>query len=86
MMAKYRLKKKRAKAKKFDINVWLKTYIEEQVKDEDFVDNLRWAMLGDIEQMDAYNEAVANGCCGSFDGEVTAPDGNTYLVGCNFGH
>lgn len=84
MMSKY--KKKHKKLKPPTIGEWLAAYIEEQVKDEEYVDNIRWAVLGDPEQMDAYDEAVSEGCCGSFDGEVTAPDGHTYLVGCNYGH
>jgi hypothetical protein len=80
-----------AKAKKqakpiFDVDTWLEEYIYQQVEGEDYVDNFRWAVLGDLRQMEVYNAARANGCCGSFDGQVTAPDGLTYVVGCNYGH
>lgn len=77
---------KNMKFEKSSVGAWLKEYIYKQVEDEDCIDNLRWAKLGDIEQMNTYNMAVDQGCCGFFDGQVTAPDGNTYVVGCNFGH
>jgi hypothetical protein len=79
-------KKTKKKKKNLDIDFWLEEYILQQVRDLDYVDNLRWGMLGDIEQMDAYNAAKEAGCCGFFDRTVVAPDGNTYAVGCNYGH
>lgn len=84
MMSKY--KKKHKKKSKFDIEAWLLDYIHQQVENEDYVDNERWAVLGDPQQMEKYSKAANAGCCGSFDGEVTAPDGLTYAVGCNYGH
>jgi hypothetical protein len=73
------------KTDKFDIEAWLEKYIYNQV-DDPCIDNFRWAVLGDVEQMEAYKKAAAEGCCGSFDSEVTAPNGLTYKVGCNYGH
>lgn len=84
---KYRKKKKRLlKLKPPTTEEWLEAYILKQVEGEEYIDNLRWAALGDVEQMRKYNDAKDDGCCGFFDGEVTAPDGFTYAVGCNFGH
>ncbi len=80
------MKNQKKKRENLAIEAWLEDYIYRQVEGEDYIDNLRWAMLGDVAQMDAYNDAKGSGCCGFFDGEVTAPDGNTYAVGCNFGH
>ena len=86
MQAKYKKKKKRLAKAIFDVDTWLEDYIHQQVEGEDCVDNERWAVLGDPKQMDQYNQIAASGCCGSFDGQVTAPDGITYAVGCNYGH
>lgn len=86
MQAKYK-KIKKTKAKMvFDAETWLMEYIHLQVEGEDYIDNERWAVLGDPWQMEVYNHARDHGCCGSYDGEVTAPDGLTYAVGCNYGH
>jgi len=65
---------------------WLKNYIELEMEDEDCVDNYRWAELGNPKQAEVYVKARRNGCCGSWDRVVVAPDDKTYAVGCNFGH
>lgn len=85
MMSKYK-KKHRKSTKSPTIDEWLQGYIDDQVEGEEYVDNYRWAVIGDPKQMDEYNKRAEQGCCGSFDGEVTGPDGLAYLVGCNYGH
>lgn len=45
-----------------------------------------WARVGDEVQAQAYEDKRAHGCCGSFNKVVTAPDGNKYMVGCNYGY
>jgi hypothetical protein len=91
-MPKSKHQKKKRSKKSFNVETWLKAYIIQKVNEmgvdeyEDCVDNLRWAALGDAKQMKVYETAEADGCCGSFDGEVLAPDGITYKVGCNYGH
>jgi hypothetical protein len=71
---------------KSKIDSWLTKYIYMQVIDEECIDNLRWADVTLPQELAAYNTAKDGGCCGSFDGEVKAPDGKTYKVGCNYGH
>jgi hypothetical protein len=79
-------KNQKKRADRLDVDGWLMSYIYKQVDGEDYIDNLRWAAVDDEKDMKAYNEAYEHGCCGSFDGQVVAPDGKTYKVGCNYGH
>lgn len=69
-----------------DIYNWLENHIYKNVLGEDCIDNLRIAAIDDILQVEAYEHARDRGCCGSYDGEVKAPDGKMYMVGCNYGH
>lgn len=50
------------------------------------VDNYRVARLGSSTQMRRYRKQQKNGCCGSFDEVRKGPDGQKYLIGCNYGH
>jgi len=68
------------------IDRWLKNYIYMQVLNEEYIDNLRWADINNPQELVVYQAAKDLGCCGFFDGEVKAPDGKTYKVGCNYGH
>lgn len=56
----------------------------EQVNDP-CVDNMRFAFVDDARQMETYDAAKRNGCCGFFDEDVIVA-GRPAMVGCNFGH
>lgn len=60
--------------------------LEEAIKGEEFVDNYRYAQIGDEKGMAEYKEAIENGCCGSTDLVIVFADGKKAIVGCNFGH
>lgn len=51
----------------------------------EYADNFRVCKVGDPEGEQAYMDKQQNGCCGSFDREVTI-DGEAWMVGCNHGH
>ena len=53
---------------------------------ENCIDNFRVALKGDPSDEDEYEKLVYEGCCGFYDDEIEAPSGNTYMIGCNFGH
>ena len=56
-------------------------------QDLEFVDNGRVADEGVPAEVEAYEEAVRQGCCGCVD--VTfgpSPSGRTYMYGFNHGH
>lgn len=69
---------------------WLRSQmerIEAEFADEPCVDNFRLADKSVDSQVRAYDDAVATGCCGSFDTEFgPSPGGRTYLWGFNYGH
>jgi hypothetical protein len=50
-------------------------------------DNVRFARKGDTSEEALYREKKENGCCGFTDKTVTHPEtGETFLIGCNYGH
>ena len=55
------------------------------VKDEDCVDNFRFAYKDDPAQVEMYEEIYRSGCCGNFDVTVII-NGRMAMVGCNYGH
>lgn len=51
------------------------------------VDNFRVSRIVDNQYSDAYDAAVANGCCGFTDDRYTNPlTNNTFIIGFNYGH
>ena len=52
----------------------------------EFADNHRFAIQGNAEQEQAYDEKQRCGCCGYCDVELPLPDGTTLLYGFNYGH
>jgi hypothetical protein len=53
--------------------------------EHDNLDNIRFAYVGDPDAERIYEEQVNQGCCGSFDIDITV-DGKPARIGCNFGH
>lgn len=51
-----------------------------------YEDNFRHAKKSDPVSVARFEYHVSKGCCGSWDGEVVGPDGETYLLGFNHGH
>lgn len=71
---------------KIDFNSYeaaLKRMLEEV--DDPCVDNIRFAWLDDTEACQKYAEAKQDGCCGSFDREISI-NGREANIGCNYGH
>lgn len=54
--------------------------------DDPFKDNFRMARVWKSSDCRRYQREKKSGCCGFFDELVVAPDGNKYLIGCNYGH
>lgn len=53
----------------------------------EYCNNYRIALVGNREEEEAYDEALAAGCCGYMDRVVTDPvTGYRFKIGCNFGH
>lgn len=50
------------------------------------IDNFRVALKGDPSDEEEYENLVSEGCCGFYDDEIESPSGNTYMIGCNYGH
>lgn len=51
------------------------------------VDNFRIKRHSCFSRHEKYDEALANGCCGYVDEEVTNPKTrNTFTIGFNYGH
>lgn len=64
---------------------WLWKQIEEY--SHQCRDNCRFARADSNKEKRHYGRLKRGGCCGFFDERVKCPiDGNTYLVGCNYGH
>lgn len=59
--------------------------IAEASKDKDCVDNERWARKRNSPDRRRYAKARKSGCCGFYDAEIII-DGETYLIGFNYGH
>ncbi len=53
--------------------------------DDQYADNDRFAFLDDPAAMFSYGVRKDQGCCGSFDAEVTV-GGRKAVIGCNYGH
>lgn len=68
------------KQKAIDI---LEEHIEEQ--NLEYADNYRVARNNDSEALDEFEAQSMNGCCGSYETEVVI-DGETWMIGCNYGH
>jgi hypothetical protein len=51
-----------------------------------FVDNFRMARVWKSSDCRRYQREKRAGCCGFYDELVVGPDGNKYLLGCNYGH
>lgn len=59
----------------------------EKEYDETCIDNLRIALVDDVDQMNAYKKQLEQGCCGFYDDYYDSPvDGKTYKIGFNYGH
>lgn len=71
-----------------DISSWAERHIQEEVEAMEAmcVDNWRVARLGNSPQMRRYRRQQKRGCCGSHDIIRRGPDGNTYMLGFNYGH
>ena len=67
------------------IQTWWETNDPDQTNYE-YADNTRYAILGNQEQEQAYEDIRKEGCCGSCDVEIQLPDGSTLLFGFNYGH
>lgn len=86
-------KRRKAKAEKqrlaglprFDTETQAREYFRDQTKDLEYVDNLRFAYVGNEMQEFYYEEAARTGCCGSMDIAVFVGE-NEFLMGCNYGH
>ncbi len=51
------------------------------------IDNLRWAELGNAEQVATYELAKKKGCCGFHDVQITHfKTGRHFMFGFNYGH
>lgn len=59
--------------------------IAEASKGESCVDNERWARKRNSPDRRRYKKAKKSGCCGFYDAEIVI-DGQTYLIGFNYGH
>lgn len=53
--------------------------------DLEYADNVRFAFEDDAAEMEAYDEARANGCCGSVDHQMRIGERFAWM-GCNHGH
>jgi len=58
-------------------------WIEEELKDEDYVDCERFAFLDSEEELVEYYNRF--GCCGSYDAYITV-ENRPAVIGRNFGH
>lgn len=69
---------------------WLEGRMAEEgaeYEDEPCQDNFRLADESDPAQVEAYEDAAREGCCGSADFRFEgSPSGRTYLWGFNYGH
>ena len=51
----------------------------------DYVDNERFARVGNAAEEFVYLKAQHDGCCGSLDEIIDTPHGRV-MIGCNWGH
>lgn len=65
-------------------------FLQAQLKLEEdkkyYPDNHRYAKKSDRSSVDRYKYHQKKGCCGFKDFEVTALDGEVYMLGFNYGH
>ena len=54
--------------------------------DLDYADNHRAYRIDDDWLKPSYEAIERQGCCGSFETKVKLPAGDTWMVGCNYGH
>lgn len=59
--------------------------LSELMEGEEYVDNIRFGIVGDPDSMKEYNSRLKVGCCGYFDMYLIV-GGQIALVGCNYGH
>jgi hypothetical protein len=64
---------------------WGRAFIKEKILDP-CVDNFRMARVWKSSDCRRYQRQKKKGCCGFYDELVIGPDGNKYLIGCNYGH
>lgn len=69
----------------FDTETEAHAYFRKRIKDLQYVDNLRFAYVGNEIQEYYYEEAVKRGCCGFVD-IVVKVGKNEFRMGCNYGH
>jgi len=60
-------------------------FIMDYLNNEDCIDNDRFAFIDDEYMMEAYNNIIAEGCCGSSDVKIMV-DGRLATIGRNYGH
>lgn len=59
---------------------WLEIHV-----DDPCIDNYRSARVNNSDEMLAFEEQAAHGCCGSCEVNVIVA-GEEYVIGCNYGH
>lgn len=70
-----------------DVHGWINSLITELMNEEDYSDNARYCLVGNVIANAEYDKRANNGCCGSYDEIHHCPyDGNDYMIGFNFGH
>lgn len=65
---------------------WAWKRLHAECRGEPCVDNFRVALKRNSSQRRRYRNVQKRGCCGSHDFEAVGPDGETYLLGYNYGH
>ncbi len=70
---------------RFETEAQAHAYFRERTRDLEYVDNHRYAYVGNEIQEHAYEEAVRQGCCGALDITVMVGQ-NEFRMGCNYGH
>lgn len=58
-------------------------YFNKHTCDLEYNDNYR---IFPVSMKAEYDAIFDKGCCGSWDAQLTTSNGNTYLLGCNYGH
>jgi hypothetical protein len=64
---------------------WNTLYYHIGLDELECADNMRVANMSNQAETDAYDDAIDQGCCGSFDITVKI-DNITFMIGCNYGH
>lgn len=68
----------------FDSEVEAALWMYDAVNDP-CTDNYTFAYEYDDKAILAYEEAMEDACCGSFDAEIVV-NGHLAMIGCNYGH